>query len=332
MTTRALLFLLAALLPASALAEPRSLCVYDPGGRSGDYFSMMSDFAIEATGWGVELELKPDTDEETAAKDYEAGHCDGVLATGVRLQRFNRFPSTIEAMGALPTYELLEQIITTLSTSAGAAAKLESGDHETVGFIPVGAVYLFVRDRSIDTVAELAGKRIATMAYDKPAPTRVSPAGAVMVPADLGSIGSRFNNGDVDICYMAAAGYRPFELWRGLGTEGGILRAPLAQGTLQVLVRASKFPEGFGAKARTYLVSRLPHMMKVIRGHEEDIEASHWIDTPAGQPELWDEMFQAVRLILRDDVGAYDGAMLHVLLGLRCRADPTRAECAEKKE
>ncbi len=318
-------------LPSLASAETRTLCVYDPGGRSGDYFQLLGDYAIEAAGWGVELELTPYTDEGTAAKDYEAGHCDGVVATGVRLQRFNRFPSTIEAMGGIPSYEVLRQMITTLATSAGAAAKLKSGEHETVGFLPAGAVFLFVRDRNIDTVTELAGKRIATMDYDKAAPTMVERVGAVMVPADLGSIGSRFNNGDVDACYMSAAGYRPFELWRGLSDGGGILRAPLAHATLQVLVRPSRFPDDFGSRSRSYLATRFDAMLRLLESREADIAAEHWVDVPADRVEGWDEMFQTVRIALREE-GAYDGDMLRVLRQLRCQADPARAECAEQKE
>ena len=319
-------------LPGVAVADTRTLCVYDPGGRSGDYFSIISDYAIEASGWGVELELKPYTDEETATKDYEAGHCDAVVATGVRLQRFNRFPSTIEAMGAILSYDILGQIVGTLASSPGAAAKLKTGEHETVGFIPAGSVFLFVRDRSIDTVGELAGKRIATMDYDKAAPTMVERVGAIMVPADLGSIGSRFNNGDVDACYMSAAGYRPFELWRGLADGGGILRAPLAQATLQVLVRSSRFPADFGARSRTYLASRFDSMLRVVEALEADIESEHWVDVPADRREDWDEMFLSVRVALRDDVGAYDGDMLRVLRQLRCKKDGSRAECVEQKE
>ena len=319
-------------LPGAAAADSRSLCVYDPGGRSGDYFSVLDDYAIEASGWGVEIELRPYTDEETATKDYEAGHCDGVVATGVRLQRFNRFPSTIEAMGAIPSYELLGQMVTTLASSPGAAAKLKTGEHETVGFLPAGAVFLFVRDRSIDTVVELAGKRIATMDYDKAAPTMVDRVGAIMVPADLGSIGSRFNNGDVDACYMSAAGYRPFELWRGLADGGGILRAPLAHATLQVLVRSDRFPADFGARSRSWLASKYEAMVKIVRALEDDIEAKHWIDVPADRRQDWDEMFLNVRVALRDDVGAYDGDMLRVLRQLRCSEDPARAECAEQRE
>ena len=35
---------------------------------------------------------------------------------------------------------------------------------------------------------------------------------------------SKFNNGDVDACYVSAPAYQPFELWKGLGSNGGIVR------------------------------------------------------------------------------------------------------------
>lgn len=328
MTRTLLLF---ALMLAALPARAQTVCVYDPAGRSGDYFRMMEAFALEARAWGATIEPRPYTDEETAAKDYEAGACDGVLATGVRLQRFNRFPSTLEAMGAVPTYAILEQMITSLATYESAAARLTSGDHETVGFIPVGAVYLFVRDRGVDTVPELAGKRIATMDYDLAAPTMVERVGGIMVPADLGSIGPKFNNGDVDAAYMSAPGYQPFELWRGLESGGGVLRTPLAQATLQLLVRKSAFPEGFGSKARKHFAGRFDEALALVEKAEAGIEAKYWVDMPPERVAEWSRMFRDVRVTLREG-GAYDGTMLSALKTLRCSADRTRAECADNRE
>lgn len=324
---------LGAVLLASPLAHAAKLCVYDPAGKSGDYYRVMQDFALEAAAWGATVELVAYTDEATAAKDYEAGVCQGVVATGVRLQRFNRFPSTIEAMGAIPSYDILEQMTSSLAKYESAAKKLTSGEHQTVGFVPVGAAYLFVRDRSKDTVPELAGLRIATMDYDLAAPVMVDRVGAVMVPADLGSIGPKFNNGDVDACYMTAAGFRPFELWRGLDASGGgILKTPLAQGTLQVLVRTSAFPEGFGGKARTWFAGRFDDMVALVKKQEADIPAKYWVEIPADRAAAWDLMFLEVRVKLRDETGAYDGTMLSALKKLRCGADAARAECAQTRE
>ena len=317
---------------APAHAETRSICVYDPAGKSGDYYGLMSKYATEASTWGVEVEIKAYTDEETAAKDYEAGQCDGVVATGVRLQRFNRFAATIEAIGGLQTYTQLKQMVTTLASSAGASAKLSQDGNTVVGFIPVGAVYLFVRDREVDTVPDLAGKRIATMAYDKASVFMVDRVGAIMVPADLGSIGPKFNNGDVDACYVSAPAFRPFELHRGLEGGGGILKAPLAQATLQVMIRDSKFPEGFADKSRKDLNGRFGTALSIIEKAEADIPAKFWVDIPAATLADWDQMFQGVRISLRDEKKAYDGMMLGVMKTLRCTENGSRAECAENKE
>lgn len=316
--------------PAAAVGT--EICVYDPGGRSGSAFKLMQDLATEAATWGAEVSLKPYTDEETAAKDYEAGACAGVVATGVRLQRFNRFPSTIEAVGALPTYDLLQGMVNTLAQYESAAAKLTSGEHQTVGFIPVGAVYLFVRDRQIDTVGELAGKRIATLDYDKPSVTMVNRVGAIMVPADLGSVGPKFNNGDVDACYASAPMYQPFELFRGLQPNGGIVRLPLAQATLQVMIRSESFPSGFGKQARTYLASRFDDAIAEVQQAEAAIPSAMWIDIDAAAVPGFEQMFQAVRIKLRDEVGAYDPSMLSAMRKLRCKKDPARGECAEQVE
>ncbi len=327
-----LAFLALLLLPATALAQARTICVYDPMGRAGDYHRIMEELAVAAAGWGVSLELKAYTDEETATRDYEAGACDGVLATGVRLQRFNRFPSTLEAIGALPTYDHLRSMVDAMARYPSAAARLRAGDHWTVGFIPVGAAYLFMRDRSKDTVEELAGLRIATMDYDKAAPVMVERVGAILVAADLGSIGPKFNNGDVDSCYMSAAGYRPFELGRGLEPSGGILRYPLAQATLQLMIRAPRFPDEFGAKSLSWFAAHFDDGLALVQAAEADIPAKYWIDVPPDRVADFDELFLHSRVRLRDEHGAYDTHMLSAMRKLRCSKDGARPECAENLE
>ncbi len=322
---------LATLSLLGSTAQAATLCVYDPGGKAGPYHQMLEDFALEASSWGTPTTVKAYTDEETATKDFEAGQCEGVVATGVRLQRFNRFASTVEAMGALPTYDHLRELLSDLTRSPTAKKMLVQDGKETVGFIPVGAVYLFVRDRSVDSVAELAGKRIATMDYDKAAPTMVRRVGAVMVPADLGTIGPKFNNGAVDAAYVSAPAYEPFELHRGLAQNGGVLASPLAQATLQVMIQQSAFPEGFGDKARHWFLQRFDHALDLVKKAEAGIPERYWVQIPAEEAAAWDEMFLDVRVQLRDQ-GAYDPIMLRVMRGIRCRRDPARAECAEQRE
>lgn len=316
---------------APADAQAATICAYDPAGKSGDFFRLLGDYELEADKWGADVELKAYTDEETAAKDFAAGQCDGVVATGVRLQRFNNFPSTFEAVGGLPDYDAEKLLVQSFAKYPSAAKKLTKGEYQTVGFIPAGAVYLFVRDRNIDSVEELAGKRIATMDYDKAAPFMVQKMGGIMVPADLGSIGPKFNNGDVDICYMSAPGYGPFELHRGLANGGGIIKAPLAQASFQILVRKDKFPADFGTKSLNYWSANFDKALGAVKKAEAAIPADKWINVPAESLTEWDSIYQDVRVELRGK-GAYDGTMLSAMKKIRCVQDKSRSECAENRE
>jgi len=322
-------FILGASLMAPALAQDtsRTICAYDPAGKAGDYYRLLEEWSIEAGAWGHELSIRAYTDEETAAKDYEAGQCDAVVATGVRLQRFNRFPTTIEAIGGLPEYEDLGNLVNAFVKYPSAAKLLRKDSHETVGIIPVGKAYLILRDRNIDTVAELAGKRIATLDYDEPSKVMVERVGAIMVPADLGSLGPKFNNGDVDACYAPAPVYQPFELYRGVGTEGGIVKLPLAQATLQILVRHERFSDDFGANSRAFWAKKFSKMQALIEDAEAKIPANVWIEIPAERRPDFDDMFATVRQQLKEK-GAYDATMLTTMKRLRCSSDPARAECA----
>ncbi len=313
---------------APAAAESRTLCVYDPAGKSGDYYRILEEWTLEASGWGDSMTIRAYTDEETAAKDYEAGQCDGVVATGVRLQRFNRFPTTIEAIGALPDYKHLNQLVNTFVKYPSAAKYLRKGEHETVGIIPVGKVYLFTRDRNIDTVADLAGKRIATLDYDEPSKAMVNRVGAIMVPADLGSFGPKFNNGDVDACYATGPVYEPFELHRGIGTAGGIADVPLAQATLQIMVRHPRFADDFGLKSREWWGKNFSKALGLVEKTEAAIPEDKWVRIPADKQPDFDDMFAAVAKGLLES-GAYDAKMLSIMKKLRCGADSARAECAQ---
>jgi hypothetical protein len=329
-----------AALGASLLAAPaaladdgdRTLCVYDPAGKSGEFFRMAEDFAVLSSTWGNKVSLQAYTDEEVATKDYETGKCDGVFATGVRLQRFNRYTSTIEAIGAITDYPLLGDLIRAFVKYPSSAKSLISGEHETAGIMPAGLVYLFLRDRQLDTVEELAGKRIATMDYDKAAPVMVDRVGAIMVPADLGSFGPKFNNGNVDACYMSAIAYEAFELWNGMEPSGGVVKLPLAMGTIQLLVRRDRFASDFGTKSRAWFASQYDRGVAAVKKEEAKIPEKYWIEIPPADMPGFSDMFQQVRIDLRDKHGAYDGSMLSALRKLRCARDAARSECVEKKE
>ncbi len=327
----ALVFGLTLSAPAAA-AETRSMCVYDPAGRTGFIFKLMEGWAINASAWGATVDLKPYTDEATAVNDFTAGRCDGVAASGVRLQRYNKSAYTVEAVGGIPTYDLLKPVLSTLQTNAAYAPMFDAGDYETIGIYPLGAVYVLTRDRGRDELKEYAGARVATLDYDQASAVAVEGMGGVKVPADLATLGPMFNNGELDVCFLPATAYTPFELWHGLGDAGGIITSPLLQVTLQLMVHDGRFPDGFGADSRKFVAGDFESAMKSVRAAEAEIPSKYWIKpTAAAQAEL-DALFQRMRLSLRDDRKSYDGRVLSLLKKARCNADASRAECAQNLE
>ena len=205
------------------------------------------------------------------------------------------------------------------------------GDYEVAGIMPAGAVFVFVRDKTIDSVEAAAGKRLATIDYDTASVKVVQRIGATMVPVSIATFAPRFNNGYVDIAYAPAIAYEPFEMYKGMGDNGGILRFNLAQMNGQLSLRKDKFPKDFGQKSRDYAYSNFAKALEHIVTAEKNIPEKYWIDLPDDKKTQYKEMLRQVRLELRDE-GVYDERMLKILFKLRCRTNPGHYECIEKLE
>jgi len=324
--------ILSTLAAAPAAAQTQlTLCVYDPSGANGDVFTMAKEYRNAAAAWGVTLNLKPYTDEKTASEDFKAGKCDGAVMTGVRTRGFVKFSSTLEAMGGLQSYNQLKQLLGQLAKPA-AAKLMKKGDYETAAIFPAGAVYLFVRNKNIKTIGDLAGKRIATLDFDVAAKVMVQQVGASMVVADIGTFASMFNNGGVDACYAPATAYVPLELKKGLAANGGVIKYPLSELTMQVVIRAAKFPAEYGNKSREWASKEFKRFLTVVQKGDKSVPAKYWVDVPKPDQAKYDLLFRDVRIRLRDNEKVFDGRALKALRKIRCGADGTRAECAEQKE
>jgi len=327
--------LLSAVMAAPAMAAPKaltkaSMCVFDPLGANGSLFNTAKDYGNSALEWGVDLSPKAYTDEKIALDDFKAGQCDAVLLTGARARPFNDFTATIEAVGAIPNLNVLRTAVKTLA-SPKAAKYMKQGKYEVAGIMPAGPIYVFVRDKNIDTVEELSGKKIATLDYDEASIYLVNHVGAALVPSNSANFSGKFNNGSVDVIYAPAVAYAPLELYHGLGNKGGIIRFVLTYMDFQILINADKFPKGFGQKSRSHVVKFFDRVNGFVEKEIEVIDKKYWIDLPQEAMTEYNQMLQQVRIQLRDK-GVYNGKMLTLLRKLRCRENPAAAECASKVE
>lgn len=310
--------------------KPLVFCTWDILGQQGDATNMMKDYVLAARAWGANVISKSYTNEGIAADDFKAGQCDGALITGLRARQFNQFTGSIDAVGAIPSYTHMRDVIDLLANPK-LSPRLISGPYEIAGAIPVGAAYAFVNDKSISSLAKAAGKKVAVLDWDKSQAEMVKIVGAVPVASDLTTYGGKFNNGQVDILFAPIPLYKPMELYKGLGTRGGIARFPVINLTLQLVIRKDRFPAGFGQKSRMWVSDQVPRFFGMIRNMEREVDPKHWMHIPLSDRDGYDKIMREMRIHLTKS-GYYDPRMMTLLKRIRCKREPDEAECSQPEE
>lgn len=334
--TRLLLALFLNFCSYIVFAEEKTLCVFDLLGANGPVYTQMKDYKIAAIAWGVDFQLKPYLSERRAAADFKSGDCDAVSFTGIQSRQFNSFSGTLDAMGALPSYDHLKIVVSTIS-SEQAGSLMINGSYEVAGVIPIGAAYLFVNDRSLlkrkwNEAGNLANIRVAIMDNDPAQLELQGMIGTSSMETSIAGMYRKFNAGLVDATYGPAVVYEAMELQKGIGSNGGVIRFPLAQLTLQIVIRKIKFPEKFGMVSRKYTLSQFDKAVKLANNFENRIASQWWIHISEKEQNQYHEMYRKARILLRDK-GVYDAKMLTVMRMVRCKKDPHRSECtANDKE
>lgn len=316
--------------PLQANAASTKMCIFDIAGRSGPAFAQAKDYAVAAKAWGANIELEAYVDERLAAEDFKTGKCDAAAISTLRGRQFNKFVGSIDSIGAVPTYKHLRTVIDLMS-SPKLNDKMTSGLFEVAGILPIGAAYVMVNDRAINSVEKAAGKKIAVLDYDKSQAKMVQQLGAQPVASEVINFGTKFNNGQVDIIAAPAIAYQPLELYKGIGSKGGIYRFPLVQLTANILIRKDKFPEGYGQKSREWIQKQFDRAIALVDTSEKAVPAAAWLDIPAGDREKYDVLMRESRIQMTTE-GFYDPEMMKILKRIRCRLDGSLGECADKRE
>lgn len=326
---------------AGAASAKNLVCVWDVAGKTGDVYNAAIDYGVAMQKNGVDIELKSYVDERVAVEDFRAGQCDAVIATAFRTKAFNSVAGSIDSIGSstvvrnnkidIPaSYDVVRKVIQ-LFSSENASKMMVEGNYEVGGIFPLGAAYPIVRDRSINSVEALSGKKIAAFDYDKAQGAMIQKIGAQPVSVDVTNIGPRFNNGFVDMVTLPAVAYKPFELYKGIGTKGGIGRFPIMIPTVQLVFNKGKFPDGFGLKSRQYWAGQFDHAMNLIKKAEAGIPAATWDDLPAENIPKYVLMLREARIDIAKQ-GMYNKQTLNIIKRVRCSVNGSDAECASKNE
>lgn len=169
-----------------------TLCVYSPDGANSEAFEQATSYISElpritqiAKEFGVDMKitrptklsmhidlnypklkktastdinLRVYTDERVLTEDFRSKRCDGAGISNIRARQFNPFVGSIDAIGAVQNYKQLTTVIQLLARPE-YDAKMVNRDYEVVGIVPLGAAYIMVNDRRIDTLSKAAGKK-----------------------------------------------------------------------------------------------------------------------------------------------------------------------------
>lgn len=316
------------LLLVASTAQAQSFCVFDVLGVQGPFYNAMREYATVAHTWGMDVNLKPYTDEQLATTAFSAGLCDAALVTGIRAREFNFFTSSIEAIGGLNNDVQMKAAIETLARPEAATLMTED-NVEVAGILPIGGVYIFLNDRAINSAEKIKGKRIAILDNDIVQLRLAKLLGFQPLASDINHFAATFNQGDSDIVVSPAIAYMPLELYKGVGNKGLVLKMPISQLSLQLLLHKDKFPAAFGQRSRSYFAQLFDTLIKPIHGAEDEI--LYFFPAPDGEYEHYQTLLRDARISMTAE-SIYDSRMMALLKKIRCKNMPSASECANSLE
>ena len=325
MNTKSKILITATLSALANMSHAQTLCVFDPLGSQGDNYSLMQDYAVAAKQWGADIKLKPYADEKLATADYKSGKCDGAAITSIRARAINEFIGTISSPVGIVNSEQTKTILALMGNEKLAPNMLSKGT-EVVGVSTLGFAYIVEKDRNVKTIQELAKLRFGTLSFDKVQRIVIEKIGGTPVPIEISDIGSKFNSGQVDAVLVPAVAFKPLELNKGMGTNGGIINFPVALMTYNVLINPNKFPDGYGQKSRTWFVGQINSQMSKVIKTEKSIDPSYWSVVALNNAAGYFKLMRESRISFTKD-GTYDKKMIGILKKVRCHQDPTNYEC-----
>lgn len=346
-----------------------TLCVYSPDGANSEAFEQATSYISElpritqiAKEFGVDMKitrptklsmhidlnypklkktastdinLRVYTDERVLTEDFRSKRCDGAGISNIRARQFNPFVGSIDAIGAVQNYKQLTTVIQLLARPE-YDAKMVNRDYEVVGIVPLGAAYIMVNDRRIDTLSKAAGKKVAVMNFDGTQKKLVQNVGAQPVSVDLLTVGGKFNNKEVDIMAGPALLFKPLELKKGMTDKngnvvGGIIRFPLIQVTGTLIMHRNKFPAGMGPIAREMISKQLSPAFQFVDKLEREVPDKYWFDIREADKPGYIKIMREARIQMTKE-GFYDPAMMKILKKVRCGQTPSSFECALNDE
>lgn len=308
----------------------RHFCIWDPLGKLGPIAATTEDQAIRSVHYGLDMKVTVFNNENELVENFKTQKtCDAILVRGTVAREFNKFSSTIEAIGALPERKHL-QLFMQVFTNPRMNRYMTDGKYTVMGVATIGGNYAFMREKSYTSLSDLKDKRVALQAAEKPMKALAERYGAV--PVEDGMMANVQAYADEKASSMLSPAIAYLVMGSGqVGTTTGVLRNPLSQSTMQLIGRAEQFPDELAQLLREDFLLKFDNYARRVDKEMDQVPEEFWIETPEEETQKLDEVARQVRIAMRDE-GYYDPTMLRIARKVRCRFNPERSECTDPTE
>ena len=308
----------------------QQVCVFDLLGKAGESYKFLEEWALVSKKWGAQVQLISFQDEDLADKAFQNDKCDAVYMTSMRARTYNKFAGSIDALGGVPSNKIAQKAVEYVldpRNTKRMTTTLQGESYEVAGIGLIGSAYIFVKDRSLNTIEKAQGKKFAILHYDRAQRVMVERVGAVPVMSDISNFIKKFNTGEVDVVAAPAYAYKPLEIEKGLGSKGAMLNFPVVNVTADLIVRPERFPAQFGEQSRQWFLQKIPQSFAMVQRLEAAIPSKIKMQLSKEDKEKYQRLLREGRIDLTKQ-GIYDPGMMRVLKKARCTVERTSFECS----
>ena len=315
---------------SSIVQAKQQVCVFDVLGKAGESYKFLEEWALVSKRWGAQVQLISFQDEDLADKAFQNDKCDAVYMTSMRARTYNKFAGSIDALGGVPSNKIAQKAVEYVldpRNTKRMTTTLQGDSYEVAGIGLIGSAYIFVKDRSLNTIEKAQGKKFAILHYDRAQRVMVERVGAVPVMSDISNFIKKFNTGEVDVVAAPAYAYKPLEIEKGLGSKGAMLNFPVVNVTADLIVRPERFPAQFGEQSRQWFLQKIPQSFAMVQRLEAAIPSKIKMQLSKEDKEKYQRLLREGRIDLTKQ-GIYDPGMMRVLKKARCTVERTNFECS----
>ena len=315
---------------SSMVQAKQQVCVFDLLGKAGESYKFLEEWALVSKKWGAQVQLISFQDEDLADKAFQNDKCDAVYMTSMRARTYNKFAGSIDALGGVPSNKIAQKAVEYVldpRNTKRMTTTLQGESYEVAGIGLIGSAYIFVKDRSLNTIEKAQGKKFAILHYDRAQRVMVERVGAIPVMSDISNFIKKFNTGEVDVVAAPAYAYKPLEIEKGLGSKGAMLNFPVVNVTADLIVRPERFPAQFGEQSRQWFLQKVPQSFAMVQRLEAAIPSKIKMQLSKEDKEKYQRLLREGRIDLTKQ-GVYDPGMMRVLKKARCTVERTNFECS----